>query len=295
MKRMISLLLILGVLLSLLPVSAFAESKTYIEVTKNNAPLRDRPYEEGQAIAKCEEGTVFSVVDTRINKRLNKWYEVFYNGKSCYIFSGNVKTHTHSYKSIIINDICFDVCACGDASVSSAPSDKKEVGNEILSSASLAAPAVFAGADGPLPIGDIIGLGILIVGTCYAHDILVPSTENLVEMLKESDFYEYLNESERVCKPTDFRLVMRLPGMLKYTDNRCMDVMEAYIATRFLHLDVYTADENAALALVAMHGSGIMERDKDKESFFYHYHLGTDRIIKSHIFFGLNDFGEGPV
>ena len=48
-----------------------------------------------------------------------------------------------------------------------------------------------------------------------------------------------------------------------------------------------------------MYGAAIMERDKARPSkdittYFYHYHLGTDRTNKAHVFFGLNDAGVGP-
>ena len=56
----------------------------------------------------------------------------------------------------------------------------------------------------------------------------------------------------------------------------------------------------AALMLAAMFGSAIMERDKatpnkDITSYFFHYHAGTDRANKAHIFFGLNDKQQGPI
>ena len=85
---------------------------------------------------------------------------------------------------------------------------------------------------------------------------------------------------------------------LKYLDNYCMDRAEAFLYVQLTGCDVYTANENEALLLAAMYGAAIMERDKARPSkdittYFYHYHLGTDRTNKAHVFFGLNDAGVG--
>jgi len=77
-------------------------------------------------------------------------------------------------------------------------------------------------------------------------------------------------------------------------------MLEAYVYVSLLQGDVYTADENSAKLLAAMFGSGIMERDspskkKDITTYFYHYHTGTNRSNKAHIFFGTNDLGQTPI
>jgi len=71
------------------------------------------------------------------------------------------------------------------------------------------------------------------------------------------------------------------------------------VYVRLLQGDVYTASENSALALAAMCGSAIMERDKasptkDITTYYFHYHVGTDRKNGAHIFFGVNDLGQMP-
>lgn len=101
--------------------------------------------------------------------------------------------------------------------------------------------------------------------------------------------------NENICSQYSFRKVQRVNGGLKYIDKYCMDPAEAYIYLTAIGGDVYTESEDSAMMLVAqIHGSGICERDKDKKSYFYHYHLGTNREIGGHIFFGSNDFGEVP-
>ncbi len=89
--------------------------------------------------------------------------------------------------------------------------------------------------------------------------------------------------------------MVRVPGGLKYLDDNCMDAAEAFIWVAAFQGDVYTQSEDAALMLAAMSPKGsICERDKDKTSHFYHYHMSMDRSEKGHIFFGTNDLGETP-
>jgi len=48
------------------------------------------------------------------------------------------------------------------------------------------------------------------------------------------------------------------------------------------------------MLVAQLQGAGVCERDKDKKSYFYHWHLGTERESGAHIFFGTNDFGDVP-
>lgn len=299
MKKIISMILILSLLIGILPTSASAAGNSYIEVTRENAPIRKEASEKADIVVRCKEGTVLSSTGSCWNWYLNKWYKVDLDGQTYYIYSGNVKNHKHDPTDLNINGICYSVCKCGDVSVSADSEEQKAESQTVLGATSMAIPLMTM--DGPLPIGDLIAAGILITSACLSMHYAVPLAEDLAVMLSEVDFDDYLqNRDENTCSTDSFRRVERFPGGLKYTDQYCMDIVEAYVYVRLIQGDVYTANEDAALLLAAMHGSAIMERDKaspnkDITTYFYHYHLGTGRVSKAHIFFGLNDAGQGPV
>lgn len=299
MKKIISMILILGILIGMFPTSASAAGSSYIEVTRDNAPIRKAASEKADVVVRCKEGTVLSSTGSCRNWYLNKWYKVSLDGQTYYIYSGNVKIHEHNPTNLNINGICYSVCKCGDVSVNANSEEQKAESQTVLGATSMAIPLITM--DGPLPIGDLFAAGILIVSACLSMNYAAPLAEDLAEMLSEVDFDNYLsNRDENTCPTGSFRRVVRFPGGLKYTDQYCMDIVEAYVYVYLIQGDVYTANEDDALLLAAMHGSAIMERDKaapskDISTYFYHYHLGTGRESKAHIFFGLNDAGQGPV
>ena len=57
--RIISMLLCACMLVSLVPVNAHAASETiYVEVTKDNAPLRSENNQDGAVVARYEKGII---------------------------------------------------------------------------------------------------------------------------------------------------------------------------------------------------------------------------------------------
>lgn len=96
MKKYLSLLLSLCLLAMVLivPCSAGAASKKYIEVTKDNAVIRTGAGEKYDIKLRASKGTVIEVLDTAINWHLNKWYKIKTSSGSLYIYSGNVKKVT---------------------------------------------------------------------------------------------------------------------------------------------------------------------------------------------------------
>ena len=301
MKRTICLLLVIVMVIGMLPLTAFAASKNYIEVVKE-APLRTKGDGGASVAMRCEEGVVLESLGTYFNwRKLSKWHKVKVPGYDdiYYIYDGNVKSHTYEATELTINGIVYKVCGCGEITAETATQEERKEANVVLSSVPLAIP--FAFADGPLPIGDIAAAVITIVGVCVAHDYAIPAAEELAVMATEADFDKYFEDrAENTCSRYSFRRVVRFPGGLKYTDQYCMDAAEAFVYVSLIHGDVYTADEDSALMLAAMFGSAIMERDKaspkkDNTTYFFHYHVGTDRVNKSHIFFGLNDLNQGPI
>lgn len=301
MKRVTSAVLVAVLIIGMIPVTAFASSNSYIEVTKDNTPLRANGDGDAPIVFRCEKGTVLETVGTYFNwKKLSKWFEVKIPGKedTYFIFTGNAEHHEHNTTELEVNSIVYKICTCGDISANTTTTEQKDEANDVLSSTALALP--LAAADGPLPFGDLAVASILILGVCFAHDYVVPTVEDLAEMISEADFDKYLEDrEENTCSVYSFRRVARYPGGLKYIDQYCMDAVEAYVYVRLLQGDVYTSSEDSALILAAMFGSAIMERDKaspskDITTFYFHYHVGTNRENKAHIFFGLNDLGQAP-
>lgn len=301
MKRVISVVLVAILIIGMIPVTAFAASSSYIEVTKDNAPLRVKGDGDATIVFRCAKGTVLETVGTYFNlKKLSDWFEVKIPGEkdTYFIFTGNAEYHKHKATEMKVNGIIYKICTCGDISANVTTKGQKDEANVVLSSTSLALP--LAAADGPLPFGELAAVSILVLGVCFAHDYAVPTVEDLAEMISEADFDKYLKERENnTCSIYSFRRVVRYPGGLKYLDQYCMDAVEAYVYVRLLQGDVYTSSEDSALILAAMFGSAIMERDKpapskDITTFYFHYHVGTNRGNKAHIFFGLNDLGQAP-
>ena len=277
--------------------------------TRAKTNLKSEPYEASANIISLSADTTVMAISKETNKYNNVWYKVMvYSEKGTtegYIYSNTLKKHSHSYKTFTFNDITYSVCACGYTEVKASNKTKEAEGARIVQSASIAIPATLGVVDGPLPIGDIIGIAIMVVSVCIAHDITLPAAKELSTIITEADFDDYLKKRENTCGQGSFRKVQRFQGTLKYVDNYCMDIVEAYLYVRILGKDVYTPNENNALLLAAMHGYVTeMQRDKDQQTYFYHYHLSFNTDIsnhhsnkdnlKAHIFFGVNDFGHGP-
>lgn len=299
MKKLICMLLVLVMLIGLLPLEAFAAEERFLEVTVENAPIRKKASSEGKIVARCPKGTVLRYAGSCINKKLNLWYEVQEYGKSnlYYIYSENVKFHEHSYRELEVNEVTYWICNCGYMEANADTKAEQKEAKKILAAATAALPLV----DGPLPVGDVLAVGVVIVGTCLAQQLAVPAANQLANIISNVDFSDYLERrSNNNCSEYSFRRVQRIKGGLKYIDDKCMDQVEAYLYLRLVNGDVYTPNEDAAMLLAAMHKSAIMERDKAKpnkdiSSYFFHYHLGVEREIGGHIFFGLNDLGQGPM
>lgn len=307
MKKFISIAVLIAILtISIIPVTAVAETINYVVVSKDRAPIRAEPYEEGAVVAWFARNTYLETSATIINLRLNKWYEVEYGGQSCYIYSGNVTKHTHAYQTIHFNRETFEFCTCGKIErTAGGPKISMAVATAAIpfvryvsSPSYYALAGATALADGPLPVGDTIALGMMIVGACVQGHIMMPTVETLVDLISDSEFTEYLrNRDNNICTPYSFRKVQRLNGTLHYIDEYCMDEIEALIYVRAIKGDVYTSSEDAALMLVAKYGAGVCERDKDNETYFYHYHLthaNSEKRYGGHIFYGANDFGQTP-
>lgn len=96
MKKLVSVLMIACLVLTMLPIQAFAATPSYVEVTKSSAPLRTGKAEKYSVVAWVNKGTVLEITESALNLYLHRWYRVRLNTtdgvKSAWIYAGNVKT-----------------------------------------------------------------------------------------------------------------------------------------------------------------------------------------------------------
>ncbi len=284
---------------------------------KTNTTLRLEPYENSSPVCSVVKGSILFVLQSVRNSYGNNWYKVMlYTNKGVkegYVYSGKITTHTHMYKSYEFYDITYKVCSCGDIKVIASTNAKYQDGIKVANAAAVSAPLATGLAsglgvvDGPFPVADLLGILVGVAATCLVHDMSISSVTEISTDLSIDDFNEYLKKKDNKCGNYTFRKVVRVKGKLKYVDKYCMDIVEAYLYVRLFAKDIYTPNEDAALLLSSCHTGGftsIMERDKDKETYFFHYHLtfskslireeAHENKLHAHIFFGTNDFGETP-
>ncbi len=91
MKKVVAILMILCTLVTVFPLNAVAASTTYVEVTKDNAPLRKDKSEDAAVVLRATKGTVLEVVSWTLNGYLHKWYKVKTVSGNLFIYSGNAK------------------------------------------------------------------------------------------------------------------------------------------------------------------------------------------------------------
>ena len=262
-------------------------SPTYMDINANNVEIKDTAYDVGKTVGKSSKGDTFYFTGRCTNKYGNTWYIMNYSGKKAFVWSGHLSAHKHSYDKITVGSSSYNICSCGDVETIS--------GNTQMSSIAISA-ATLAAVDGPFPVGDLTACA-LTLGSLYLSMLgVLPSVDYIASAISSVDFDNYLKKrSENICSQYSFRKVQRFNGGLKYIDKYCMDAAEAYIYLTTIGGDLYTESEDSAMMLVAqLQGAGICERDKDKKSYFYHWHLGTERESGAHIFFGTNDFGDVP-
>lgn len=322
MKKVLSMFLAFLMVLSLCPTQVYAVSVTKLEVIQNNAPIRRKANSEGEIATRCSVGSILESSGSLVNSRGNKWYKVNYNGSTCFIFSGNVKIHSHNYQSMTLDGITYKACDCGDVQVSYTVYEKEKV----LKANALAGVATgfVLSQCGSTVVAPGVGNAIVAVLTIYAaYQVMSGSmtTEIATAIVKELTWSDYLWERRNVCSDTSFRMVKRDGWKLTYINDRCLSLPEAYVYVRYLCGDVYTEYASTALALASINKDGYVgpERDSDKPDYYYHFHMlaesqleqvdklsaeiiinsmdGTCKRVKrtkGHIFYGATDSGLRP-
>lgn len=260
------------------------------------APVRATPYETGAVQHYAAKGSALAVTGKTVNRYGNTWYLVSSNGTTGYIYAGNVRTHSHSYQSVTYDGITYKICNCGRVTVTYKTQETVKVKQADALAGYASAAGLAAAADGPIPAGDLIGAGILLLGAYYYMTGAGMNATTSMTVLKELDFDDYISKRENVCSDLSFRMVTKNSAGLHYMNDRCLNWAEAYVYARYMKGDVYTTYASTAAMLGQMYEGGCyMDRDGGQPTYFYHYHFGTrSNKVGGHIFFGYNDFGQGP-
>lgn len=292
---------------SLCPYTAIAAQEyQYIEVVKNNAPIRNDYYETGNVLTRCTSGTILAYTSTKVNTYLNKWYKVVYNGGYAWIYAENVKEHKHTYQSSYSSDLdSFQVCAkCGHVKASSNKTAEAVVNSTFVmgalgslgvkSSGVIGFMGGFAVAE-PTPAGEI-ALGVAIVAGAYLA--AKGATATVAKLISELDLSLVAEMNQNVCSPASFREVVRNGSELIYESTKCLDTLQAY-GRVLAGKDVYANTQTIAFECARLYPGGCYsEIDKNKPDYFYHYHLGKDAKHKrpntGHVFYGSTPSGKRP-
>ena len=310
--RIISMLLCACMLVSLVPVNAHAASETiYVEVTKDNAPLRAENNQDGAVVARYEKGIILETEGSCINKKLNTWYKVDYEGKTCYIYSGNVAVHEHKYMEINVLDYCFYFCDCGELlqettknlKLLRSPASVGYIGMGVQlvtaysGTISMEEAVAVAGglsiADGALPVGDVIALGVLLLATLAELSNGLPDQLTSTQVLQQVDYRELLKRNEESCSDYSYRRVTSLTKDGNLTVSKtCYNLAAAFVCAAGLKENIYTRYVESAYALAALFSTyGSYKTDPaHNEGYYQHFHLYWDEKnsgkVSNHVFYG---------
>ena len=306
MKKIISIILSLVMLLSCVPVNAFAAENeevcavapysnqaTLVEVVRDGAPIRTGPGEKYDTVVSCEVGAVLEKTGTKVNRYLNQWYEVTYrdieNNKcySGYIYSENTQKHSHTYEKLEYDTVTYKFCDCGKITVRVEYRVQKAEAVAVAS----AAAGTLAVVDGPVPLGDILGAGLLITVGIMEATGAIPDVDTVQSVYEDINFDQF--DDDDACPIDSYRRVSRANGNLSYIDKDCLSVVEAYVWV-FTGNDVWTSTWDAAYLLASLCPIGCFsEIDSGDKDYWYHFHMGSctpegkhEYVIGGHTFYG---------
>lgn len=327
-NKVVAAVLILAILFgAIVPQGRYqvqASDTTLIEVTRDNAPIRDDKVDSGNIVARCKEGAVLVSTGSTINYKLHKWYVVKFDGKEYFIYSGNVKVHSHDYKCIEVLGMTFSLCDCGIFErVSSVPKNTEvisipvpaSIGTSVVSgSAVLSLPTTTALEEALVALGGMVPavgeavvpyLPVIVTGAAILLAFLFiinkdATFEMMVEVLETLDLVEVVEinkGNQYACEPEEFRLVTRMNGNLYYSNSECYSIAEAYVLA-LSGQDVYNPNRQYAEMCASMNIWYFEERDKNQPEYYWHFHLGTASpratVSKGHVFYGMTDSGAVP-
>lgn len=321
--RFISILLTFALFVTCMPVNE-AKAATTIKIeTTNNTKIYQSPVENAAVKGTCKKGSVLTCVETvkpvsskftlssLFSKRAKStqsiaYYKVSYEtDNECvygYIVAADAKIHTHNNRKIVTDIGTYYVCEkCGEVSVQTvknASAKDASLAMMVLASAKQIGPELYAAAalDGPLPYGDIIAgtiVAVVVLKTVAASSI---STTGVTSLSFVNDLKSKVScSSKDVYYPVD-----RVNKKLVAHGDMCMSLGEAYVYMALGNGNIYTEKQSdaKALAMVFNKKDVYCEKDRNKPTYFYHYHIknldGQKIENENHIFFGTNKAYKGP-
>ena len=311
--RILTMLLVAALFMTLVPADGMAANAAcdYIEVVTENAPLRREASQNGKIMKRFDKGIILKTSGWCLNAKLHKWFKVEFEGETCFIFSGNVCFHSHSYLKLKTAETTLGLCSCGElvefqhhkTHLLKTGGGIGFIGLEMTIARAYAADFVpvnslaesvtvageWANMDAGLPFADIVGVGIIILALAAELMDALPEMDTYVQVLEHIDYQEFIDR-ESVCSPESYRLV------LPFTSKEALSVTQkCYDMTAALLLvisgqNVYTRMPDKAYELAALfstfgsyqfesaHGPGMYD----------HIHLFEDETFKisNHIFYG---------
>ena len=275
----------------------------FLDVTTDNACLREGPSKDYSEISRTYYGRVLKVVGKETNDYGNLWYEVAWeqeagDGRTAYIYSKNVEKHEHGYFCVDLEGVEYHACSCGDVYVEEEETVTVSRADTLVLGATVTAGATSV-ADGPFPFGEAVGALILAGAYCLEYSGAIP--DEVSKITTKTDFSDYIDENGEVCGESNFRMVAREGGNLVVISDKCLNLPQAFVYSRFCYGDVWTPDESGAMAMAcaAMNKDFFgPEVDKNKPGYYYHYHYGTDHnnCYGGHVFYGKGQFtGSLPI
>ena len=306
-KKLTAIVMALVLLFSCIPVSTYAaeseevcaapynDKASLIEVTRQGAPIRTGPGERYSTVTTCPTGTVLEKTGSKLSRALNQFYEVTYrdnygNCYSGYIFSENTTKHSHEFEKIEYEGLTYKVCDCGKITVRVKTEYRLKKADAVAVAG--AAAGTLAAADGPVPLGDLLGAGLLVTVGIMNDIGIIPDADEIQAVYEDIDL-DQLNDDDDSCPIDSYRKVSRKNGPLEFVGNDCMSIIEAYGHVRSGQ-DVWCRDYPTAHKLASLCKKGCFsEIDSGNKDYWYHFHLGTCTpegkhldVVGGHIFWG---------
>jgi len=133
MKKIICIIIIVGILIGMLSTVVLTINRSQIEAASQNTYIRKKM----DIVVRRKEIMVINSIGSCWNWNPNKWYKVDFDIQINYIYSGNVKIYKHSLMYMNINCICYFVCKCGYVSVSVNSEKQKAESLTVLGATSM--------------------------------------------------------------------------------------------------------------------------------------------------------------
>lgn len=230
MKKSVSIILVLAMILACLPINAFAAendyacsdytdctadgSEIYI-VTKDGCPIREEPHNKGKIYARAEKGQLIAVKRVFWTIKATRWCEISTdNGKPLYIHIDNCEPHVHSLITLLENDKGnVDFCTvCGFCSATANSNTKSCnlacVADQAFYGTMSEYDTSFWGVVAQIALGEVPGVGTVadvrdLIGDFLNGESLGVLAMDCIGLLPLVGAFKYADELSFVAKNAD--------------------------------------------------------------------------------------------